>query len=410
MPSIEKSAAARRELKHRVVALWRASGLTPATIGRYLWWVSRFCDACAERGKDDVQSLTEAGCAELVRARAKGHGRAKIDAAFAKARSSLRAWAFALTALGIKVPAWRSHAQPPRPVPPLLAEFAEYRRRHAGVAPGTIVLELACASRFVAFLGGRGRRLSAVRLGDVDAFVAFLLKSMKRKTVAGMCSALRAFLRFLHATARLPHDVADSVLAPRVRVADCPPRVLPWRDVRRLIAAIDVCAPLGRRDLALLLTMATYGMGAGEVLGIRLEDIAWRTGTLHVRRPKTHAVINLPLLPVVGRVLAAYLRHGRPAHATAREVFVNAGMPHAALQSAGAIGHRIRKYARKAGVTAAFLGSHVLRHSHATRQIEIGAPAKAVADILGHRDPSSTSAYVRVATSRLRSISLPVPR
>jgi integrase len=151
-------------------------------------------------------------------------------------------------------------------------------------------------------------------------------------------------------------------------------------------------------------------MGAGEVLGLRLEDVDWRARMLHVRRPKTHVAIDLPLLPAVGRALAAYLRHGRPAHATAREVFVSAGIPHAALQGGAAIGHRIRKYARKAGVSAAFLGSHVLRHSHATRQIEIGASAKAVSDILGHRDVSSTSAYVRVATTRLRSLALPVPR
>jgi site-specific recombinase XerD len=278
------------------------------------------------------------------------------------------------------------------------------------VASGTIDHEVACASRFLGFLRDRGRRVRAMRLADTDAFVVWLLESLGRRTVAGMCSALRVFLRFLHATGRLPHDIAGSILAPRIRAADRPPRVLPWRDVRRLLAAIDVRRPLGRRDLALLLMMTTYGMGSGEVLGLRLEDIDWRAGTLHVRRPKTHVAIDLPLLPAVGRALAAYLRHERPAHATAREVFVSAGMPHTALQGGAAIGHRIRKYARKAGVSAAFLGSHVLRHSHATRQIEIGASAKAVGDILGHRDVSSTSAYVRVATTRLRSLALPVPR
>jgi len=55
-------------------------------------------------------------------------------------------------------------------------------------------------------------------------------------------------------------------------------------------------------------------------------------------------------------------------------------------------------------------GSHVLRHSHACRQIEGGAPPKVVSDILGHRRPSSTSAYVRVATERLRRMALPVPK
>jgi integrase len=61
-------------------------------------------------------------------------------------------------------------------------------------------------------------------------------------------------------------------------------------------------------------------------------------------------------------------------------------------------------------VSAAFLGTHVFRHSHATRQIEGGMPPKIVGDILGHRRPESTSVYVRGATLKLREIALPVPR
>jgi integrase len=67
-------------------------------------------------------------------------------------------------------------------------------------------------------------------------------------------------------------------------------------------------------------------------------------------------------------------------------------------------------YAERAGVRADFLGTHVFRHTHATRQIDAGASAKIVGDILGHRRPESTSAYVRSALTGLRSIGLPVPR
>lgn len=159
----------------------------------------------------------------------------------------------------------------------------------------------------------------------------------------------------------------------------------------------------------MFLLMAIYGVGAGEVIGLRLEDIDWVAGVLRVRRPKTAVPITLPLLPAIARALAAYLQRGRPRTTDARELFVTVGLPHSALTSS-ALRYQARKYARRAGVIIAKLGTHVFRHSHATRQIDIGAPAKIVSDILGHRRPSSTSIYVRLALQRLRTVGLPVPR
>jgi site-specific recombinase XerD len=83
--------------------------------------------------------------------------------------------------------------------------------------------------------------------------------------------------------------------------------------------------------------------------------------------------------------------------------------PHKQLGCSGTIRNILHKYARRAGVSAPFLGTHVLRHTHATRQIELGTRPKVLSDILGHRDPESSSAYIRVATERLRRMALPVP-
>lgn len=63
-----------------------------------------------------------------------------------------------------------------------------------------------------------------------------------------------------------------------------------------------------------------------------------------------------------------------------------------------------------AGVVAVDLGAHALRHSHATKQVEMATPPKVVSDILGHRSTASLTTYARVARERLRSVSLPPPR
>jgi site-specific recombinase XerD len=83
--------------------------------------------------------------------------------------------------------------------------------------------------------------------------------------------------------------------------------------------------------------------------------------------------------------------------------------PYKPLACAVSVRHILHAHAHRAGVTAPYLGTHVLRHTHACRQMELGAPPDVIGDILGHRDPDSTSAYLRVATERLRDLALPVP-
>ena len=284
-----------------------------------------------------------------------------------------------------------------------------HRLRHRGVAPGTTPSDSRTASTFVAFLRDHGRSITRVRVADIDDFVMSLSRRWAPRTVAGVCSTLRAFLVFLHVTGRLKRNFAPFVVLPRIR-SDRPPRALPWVDVRRILRAIDVTEGLGRRDFAMFLMMATYGMGAGEVLSLRLDDIDWSARTIRVHRPKTGTETSLPLLDPVGRALSRYLRGCRPAHSRDRNIFVSHRMPHARLSGAAPIKERLVKYAKLAGVRADFLGTHVFRHTHATRQIEAGATAKIVGDILGHRRPESTSAYVRSAIQGLRAIGLPVPK
>jgi hypothetical protein len=74
-----------------------------------------------------------------------------------------------------------------------------------------------------------------------------------------------------------------------------------------------------------------------------------------------------------------------------------------------AVRHILVRHAKAAGLDAPYLGSHVLRHSNAARQLDLGTHPRVLSDLLGHRDPESISAYVRIATQSLRDVSLPLP-
>jgi site-specific recombinase XerD len=386
----------------RILSIWRSSGRTVATVERYGYWARRYVEACVSRGARIEDSLTEPQVRRFFVNRVEARDTTPVAA--------VRALWCALRAMGHCLPPWREARREPFR-PPVVQEFIAHRLRHRGIAIGTARGDAHLASAFLQFLRSRQRRVAAACVADVDDFVAECARKWAPKSVAAACSTLRAFLSFLFATGRCRTDLA-SMVAPRPRRLDRPPRALPWADVRRILRAIDVDAGagLGCRDFAMFLMMATYGMGAGEITSLTIDDIDWVARTVRVRRPKTGAWTVLPLLDPVARALARYLLKSRPAHACDRSVFVSHQMPHSRLSGAAPIHHRLAKYARLAGVRADFLGTHLFRHAHATRQIEAGAHAKIVGDILGHQRPESTSAYVRSALATLRTVALPVPR
>lgn len=393
-----------------VVGLWKQGYLATSTIKHYLQWVRRFRAYCDQRKLVEEEQLSLTGvlhftrtciCPRLARRRI---ARNTCDSA----RNALHAWACALRTLGVQLPSWSSEDVFPS-LSPLLIEYCQYRRTHIGIAESTLRRDIETAQRFSRLLRQRHKSLKRTTLADVDAFVQSIASRVSKGTVADTCSSLRAFLRFLHATGRLAADLARGVMAPRFRLSERPPRTLLWRDVRLILRSVRRSEPPGKRDFAMLLLLATYGLGAAEVLGLRLEDLDWSAGILRARRPKTKVIIELPLLPAVAHALAAYLRWERPQSKSTTYLFLRKNMPYERLTSGG-IRHRIRHYARLAGISVRVIGAHAFRHSHATRQIDASASLKVVSEILGHRNSSSTSVYVRVAFRRLRQVALPVPR
>lgn len=392
-----------------VVTLWRANGLSDRATSVYLGFIRAFVEDCRRRGTEPDDQLKRDVVIRFAHRLAKKRGCGEYSCR-RTAYSALRAWACGLAAGGASIPPWA----PPtlrQASCPILLEFADYRRLRCGVAATTIQAELDLLGPFVPFVLRRRRRLCDVELRDVDAYVAALGNRYSRSTIAHVCSCIRILFRFLHVAGRIPHDLASGVISPRIVAGERPPRALPWPAVRTILRRTDRTTRLGRRDYALLLLMTVYGLGAAEVIGLQLDDIDWAGARLRVRRRKTRQEILLPLLPAVARAVAAYIRHARPVGTLTRALFVQMRSPHRAMAGGAAvIGRVLQRRARLARVQAPFLGSHALRHTHATRQIELGAPQKVVGDILGHRKPSSTSIYVGVALRRLRALALPVPR
>lgn len=375
---------------------------------QYLNWIARFRRYCHKQGLVEAAELTRDGVKRFQSWCARS---SKISAAnLGLASSSVRSLRRVYEVMGLPVPPWRPVEQRAQPPTTLLREYATHLGQHRGNPDVTIRKKLGHVGKLFEHLAASSKTWRRLSLPDIDAFLIACAGRYARSTTADIASTVRSFTRFLLATGRIRVDLADAVISPVQPRFERPPRALPWEDVQRLLRGVVTSTAGGLRDHAMLLMMSTYGLGAGEVIGLRIQDIDWNVGTLHMSRPKTGVSFILPLLPSVASVLAQYLRDGRPPHTPTRHVFVQMKVPFGALTASSAVRHILIKHAKVAGIEAPFLGSHVLRHSNAARQIDAGIRPHVLSDLLGHRDSASVSAYVRIATQSLRDVSLPVPR
>jgi integrase len=185
---------------------------------------------------------------------------------------------------------------------------------------------------------------------------------------------------------------------PRLYRLEQLPRALPWETVRTLLQSIDRTSPMGLRDYAMFLLIASYGLRASEVVAISLEDILWRQGILRIHQRKTSSPLELPL---TNEVLSALVNHLKqtPPPASYRRVFLRMRAPMGILKPT-AVTEAFQALVRKSGLSIPYQGPHCLRHSYAVCLLKNGTPLKTIGDILGHRTAESTSMYLRLATGR----------
>jgi len=281
-----------------------------------------------------------------------------------------------------------------------------------GFSASTVHHHAATVREFLAHLGNEedgqlDDRLHSLDSKTIEDFIGILARRLGRESLQHAVSHLRSFLRFLAARDLAPDGLATSIETPRVYRGERLPRALAWEQVRALLDAIDCSTPMGRRDYAMLLLVATYGLRSCEVVSLKLDDIAWREQRVCIARPKVGSPLQLPLTPEVGAAILAYLQNGRPP-LSYREVFLRARAPAGTLKPT-ALTEVFQGWVRRSGLAIPFQGPHCLRHSVAVHLLRRGISLKAIADLLGHRSTESTCVYLRLHTEDLREVALPLP-
>jgi site-specific recombinase XerD len=294
------------------------------------------------------------------------------------------------------------------PVAQCAEAFEQYLIEARALAHATIINYVPFVHRFLEDRFGHGQvALSRLWADDVVKFVQRQAPRLHLKRAKLMTTALRSFLRYARYLGEVKLDLAAAVPIVANWSMTSIPRAISADHVRQLLASVDRCTALGRRDYAVLLLLARLGLRSSEVAFLDLDDIDWKAGRLYVHT-KGAKRLELPLPTEVGKAIVAYLRDGRP-QSTSRRVFLRAKAPNSGFQGASGVGSIVRHSLKRAGINAPTKGAHQFRHGLATEMLRQGASLGEIGELLGQRHPQTTKIYAKVDIEALRTLALPWP-
>ncbi len=267
--------------------------------------------------------------------------------------------------------------------------------------PNTLAAYLRDLSDFAEFLGGA---VAAASSADLRAYMASLSRrGLSPRTAARRLSTLRQFHKFLYAEGLRGDDPAAALDSPRQgrRL----PKVLSEAEVDGLLAAARRRkGPEGQRLLALLELLYASGLRVSELISLPLAAVRRDPRVIFVRG-KGGRERMVPLGEPARAAISAYLplrKHFFSQQADSPWLFPSGAREgHLTRQR---VGQLLKDLAVEAGIARDKVSPHVLRHAFATHLLDHGADLRALQQMLGHADISTTQIYTHVLNERLKTL------
>ncbi|HNR30860.1 MAG TPA: site-specific tyrosine recombinase XerD [Candidatus Hydrogenedentes bacterium] len=284
----------------------------------------------------------------------------------------------------------------PKALRALSDRFLEMIVFEAGLADRTLAAYAGDLRQYVDHLEELGIETheDVLREDILDHLTGLRLGGMAARSVTRHLSAIRRFHRFLKDEGIARLDPAADLETPRLRRAL--PHVLNGDEVERLLDAPDTTLPDGVRDAALLELFYSCGLRISELAHLAVRDIALDEAQVRVRGKGA----KVRLVPLGGRAIDRVrawfaVRNAGPVHDDA--LFLSSRGRRMGRTTVWKI---VKRHARAANITQN-VTPHMLRHSFATHLLDHGADLRAVQEMLGHADISTTQVYTHVSVERL---------
>ncbi|CAN7249449.1 site-specific tyrosine recombinase XerD [Pararhizobium sp. LjRoot235] len=295
-----------------------------------------------------------------------------------------------------------------------MESFLEMMSAERGAAENTLLSYEHDLEDAYSFLKQRGVKPTDAASEDLRAYLAHLAKQgFKASSQARRLSTLRQFYKFLYAEGLRTDDPTGVLDAPKK--ARTLPKVLSIDDVSKLIGQAEIEAARADGDVigrlrmhALIELLYATGMRVSELIALPASVLA-RNGRFLVVRGKGNKERMVPLSHSAIRALQAYgaeMAKDNAAQKTpppeSQWLFPSSGK--AGYLPRQVFARDLKGLAARAGIRVAAISPHVLRHAFASHLLANGADLRAVQELLGHSDISTTQIYTHVLEERLHQL------
>lgn len=284
-----------------------------------------------------------------------------------------------------------------------LSAFLDYLNFEKGLSANTLAAYRRDLEKFFHYLDERGLGSKPDELEKqhiMDYMSRQLDNGLNRATAARFLSALKTYYKFLSLEGMARKNPTVDLETPKIKRRL--PHVLTIEEVDLLMSQPQVTRPLGMRDRAMLELMYGTGVRVSELLALQIEDLNTLAGFLRCMgkgRKERIVPVNQTSIDWTQRYLAQ-ARNQLVRNHLERTLFVNA---HGRPLSRQGFFKILAAYAGQAGIKKE-VTPHTMRHSFATHLLENGADLRAVQEMLGHADISTTQIYTHLTKSRLREV------
>jgi len=225
---------------------------------------------------------------------------------------------------------------------------------------------------------------------------------MDSATSARYMSSLKGFFRYLENNDYIEKNPTGKLTS--VKIGRKLPAVLSFYEIEKILDAPKTDDMGGLRDKAILETLYSSGLRVSELINLKINDLYFGDEVVRVLGKGSKERI-VPIGSSAIHWLKEYLLHSRP-HLEKKmksHNFVFLNMKRGTKISRMAIWNIVKRYADEAGIKKE-IHPHTFRHSFATHLLEGGADLRAVQEMLGHADISTTQIYTHIDRNYIKQV------